>query len=151
MPGETDELKARFAAKVESIEVVETGNTPAIPSKDVEGKTFTRAKVEVSWSVENFGRNLPVLMSTLQGNLYELRQFTGLKLLDFKVPNIWSLQFRGPQFGVEGCRKIVQVGPERPMIGTIIKPSVGMTPEQTAEIVKQLLEAGIDLSIKTTN
>src|SRR6516162_11859822 len=30
------------------------------------------------------------------------------------------------------------------MIGTIIKPSVGLTPQQTAELVKTLAEAGID-------
>jgi len=31
-----------------------------------------------------------------------------------------------------------------PLIGTIIKPSVGLTPSQTADLVKRLCEAGID-------
>ena len=33
---------------------------------------------------------------------------------------------------------------DRPLIGTIIKPSVGLTPEQTAELVRALAEAGVD-------
>ena len=32
----------------------------------------------------------------------------------------------------------------RPLIGTIIKPSVGFGPEETADLVKVLCEAGID-------
>jgi ribulose-bisphosphate carboxylase large chain len=33
---------------------------------------------------------------------------------------------------------------KRPLIGTIIKPSVGLSPEQTADMVRVLAEAGID-------
>lgn len=143
VPGESEALKQRFAARVENIEVLETVSSPSIPSKTMAGQVFTRAKVEVSWSVENFGHNLPVLMSTLQGNLYELRQFTGLKLLDFDVPKLWSLWFRGPAFGIEGSRELTGVE-KRPLIGTIIKPSIGLSPEDTADIVRQLIHAGID-------
>ncbi len=32
----------------------------------------------------------------------------------------------------------------RPLIGTIIKPSIGLAPRQTAELVEQLVSAGID-------
>ncbi|MEM9645321.1 MAG: RuBisCO large subunit C-terminal-like domain-containing protein, partial [Planctomycetota bacterium] len=33
---------------------------------------------------------------------------------------------------------------DRPIIGTIIKPSVGLSPEQTGELVRELGDAGID-------
>src|SRR6185295_6059899 len=46
-------------------------------------------------------------------------------------------------FGIEGTRKLTGVT-DRPIIGTIIKPSVGLSPQQTAELVKTLAEAGID-------
>lgn len=143
VPGETEELKTRFAARVESIKPLETVTEPAIPgAKSGTGK-YHRATIEVSWSVENFGNNLPVLISTLQGNLYEITQFTGLKLMDIDLPDSYSEAFRGPKFGIEGCRKLTGVF-RRPLIGTIIKPSIGMTPEQTAALVKTLVEAGID-------
>ncbi|MCM8568476.1 ribulose-bisphosphate carboxylase large subunit family protein [Gramella jeungdoensis] len=143
VPGETEELKARFAAKVENIEELETVSNPSIPG-DSNSSSYKRARVSVSWSIENFQYNIPALISTLQGNLYELRQFTGLKLDDFDLPLSYSEKFRGPVFGGKGTKGLAGVEEGRPMIGTIIKPSVGMTPENTAEIVKELLKAGID-------
>ncbi|GAB3988230.1 ribulose-bisphosphate carboxylase large subunit family protein [Spirosoma daeguense] len=143
VPGETEELKSRFAARVESVTPLESVSEPAIPGAVSASGTYHRAIVTVSWSIENFGYNLPVLISTLQGNLYEIRQFTGLKLLDIDLPPSFADNYPGPAFGIDGCRKLTGVY-NRPLIGTIIKPSVGLSPEQTAELVKTLAGAGID-------
>jgi len=143
VPGETEELKQRFAARVESITPLEVVAEPAIPGVQILDGKYQRAMIEVSWSIENFGYNLPVLVSTLQGNLYELTQFTGLKLMDIDLPASYANAFTGPKFGIEGCRKLTNVY-NRPLIGTIIKPSIGMTPEQTAGLVETLALAGID-------
>lgn len=143
VPGETAELKARFAARVESVEHLETVTTPAIPGATSATGQYHRALVKVSWSIENFGYNLPLMISTLQGNLYEIRQFTGLKLMAIDIPHSFANHYRGPAFGIEGCRKLTGVY-NRPLIGTIIKPSIGLTPEQTAGMVQTLAEAGID-------
>ena len=144
VPGETAELKQRFAAKVESVELMETVNEPAIPGAASKKGKYHRAIVKVSWSIENFGYNLPVLVSTLQGNLYEITQFTGLKLMDIELPASYGDHYKGPVFGIEGCRQLTGVEKSRPLIGTIIKPSIGLSVEQTAEMVKTLAEAGID-------
>ncbi|HML20898.1 MAG TPA: ribulose-bisphosphate carboxylase large subunit family protein [Aggregatilinea sp.] len=144
VPGETDELKARFAARVEQIERLDEVPEPSLPGERVGNSAFTRARVTVSWSIENFGFNVPALMSTIQGNLYELRQFTGLKLDDFELPESYADHFKGPAFGLAGTKKLAGVEAGRPMIGTIIKPSVGLTPEYTADLVKTLAETGID-------
>ncbi len=143
VPGETEELKQRFAARVESVEVLETVTEPAIPGATSKDGKYHRAIVKVSWSIENFGYNLPVMVSTLQGNLYEITQFTGLKLMDIELPASFGVQFKGPAFGMEGCRQLTGVQ-GRPLIGTIIKPSIGLSVEQTASMVKTLAEAGID-------
>ncbi len=143
VPGETAELKQRFAARVEAVEELETVREPAIPGATSSSGLYHRARVRVSWSVENFGYNLPLLVSTLQGNLYEIRQFTGLKIMDIDVPASYAQHFAGPAFGVAGCRALTGVQ-GRPLIGTIIKPSIGLTPEQTAGLVQTLAEAGID-------
>lgn len=143
VPGETEALKERFAARVENITVLDIANSPAIPGVLSSGGKYQRAMIEVSWSIENFGYNLPVLVSTLQGNLYELTQFTGLKLMDLELPASYAGAFKGPKFGIAGCRELTGVH-GRPLIGTIIKPSIGMAPEQTAELVKTLATAGID-------
>lgn len=143
VPGETAELKHRFAARVDKITELETVATPALPTGRAPATDYRRAELAVSWPVENFGANLPALVSTVQGNLYELAQFSGLKLLDLDIPPSLAARYRGPQFGVAGCRRLTGVQ-GRPLIGTIIKPSVGLTPQQTADLVRTLVEAGID-------
>jgi ribulose-bisphosphate carboxylase large chain len=143
VPGETEELKQRFAARVESVEHLETIDTPAIPGAESKDGKYNRAIVKISWSIENFGYNLPVLISTLQGNLYEIKQFTGLKLMDIELPASYGKHYSGPNFGVDGCRKLTGVY-DRPLIGTIIKPSIGLTIEQTVTLVRTLADAGID-------
>ena len=143
VPGETEELKQRFAARVEKITPLEIVTEPSLPGcRSANGK-FQRAEIVVSWPVENFGFNLPALVSTIQGNLYELSQFSGLKLMDLELPQSFAKHFRGPKFVIGGCRQVTGVQ-NRPLIGTIIKPSIGLTPQQTAELVKVLAEAGID-------
>ncbi len=143
VPGETEELKERFAARVESIEHLETVDTAAIPGAESKTGNYHRAIIKVSWSIENFGYNLPVLVSTLQGNLYEITQFTGLKLMDIDLPESFSKHYAGAKFGIDGCRQLTNIY-NRPLIGTIIKPSIGLSIQQTADIVKTLAEAGID-------
>jgi len=143
VPDETEELKQRFAARVEKVTPLETVSTPSLPGGRHASGKFQRAEVIISWSVENMGHNLPVLVSTVQGNLYELSQFSGLKLMDLELPPSFARHFRGPKFGVTGCRELAKVE-GRPIIGTIIKPSIGLTPQQTAALVKTLAEAEID-------
>ena len=143
VPGETAELKQRFAARVEKITELESVATPSLPTGRPPAARYHRAEIAVSWSTENFGHNLPTIVSTLQGNLYELAQFSGLRLLDFDVPDALAAHFRGPAFGVAGTRRLTGVE-GRPLIGTIIKPSIGLSPDATAAMVRTLVEAGID-------
>ena len=148
VPGETDELRELYAARVEQI--VETGvvESPSLAGSGLpraHSGPFTRrtAEVTLSWPLENMGPSLPNLLATVAGNLFELKPFSGLKLLDVTLPPTFLSRYQGPQFGVSGTRQLTGVY-GRPVIGTILKPSVGMTPEQTAAQVKSLAEAGVD-------
>ncbi len=148
VPGETDELRERYAARVEEIVELGTVEKPSLPGaalpKEHAGKAVRRtAEVALSWPLENMGPSLPNLLATVAGNLFELKPFSGLKLLDVTLPPEFLDSYQGPQFGVEGTRRLTGVR-GRPLIGTIIKPSVGMTPEQTAAQVRMLAEAGVD-------
>jgi ribulose-bisphosphate carboxylase large chain len=147
VPGETDALRERFGARVERITELEPADAPSLAGSRAKGgaspRIYRRAEVVVSWSIENVGYNLPTLVSTVQGNLYELSHFSGLKLLDLDVPDSFARAFPGPRFGIAGTRRLTGVE-GRPMIGTIIKPSVGLSPDDTAALVAQLIAAGID-------
>lgn len=149
VPGETAELVENFAARVERIELLESIPEPSLPGHrggERHGSgPFQRAEVDISWPTHNVGNNLPTLISTSQGNLYELAQFSGLKLCDFELPSTYAANFRGPQFSVQGTRDLTGVtDANRPLVGTIIKPSIGLSPQQTAERVQALAAAGID-------
>jgi len=139
---ETPELKARSGARVERLEIQETSNTPSLPTP-TQSSRFTSCTLELSWPIENLGACLPTLMATVAGNLYELRSVTGLRILDLQLPASFAASYPGPAFGINGTRKLAGVA-HGPLIGTIIKPSVGLSAEQTAEQVRELVSGGID-------
>lgn len=147
IPGETPELKARAAARVERLETVGEVETPSLPGAGVPNGVveprWQQVQVTLSWPLGNLGPSLPNLMATVAGNLFELKRISGLRLLDIRLPNAFAQTYAGPQFGTVGTRRLAGVF-DRPLVGTIIKPSVGMDAEQTAALVKTLAEAGID-------
>ncbi|HYW44940.1 MAG TPA: ribulose-bisphosphate carboxylase large subunit family protein [Bryobacteraceae bacterium] len=142
VPGETDELRERHRARVERIEERETVASPSLPGA-APGNRYRRAEVELSWPLSNMGPSLPNLLATVAGNLFELKPFSGLRLLDLSLPEEFLERYCGPQFGVAGTRRLCGVG-QGPIIGTIIKPSVGLSPDATAEMMRSLAEGGID-------
>jgi ribulose-bisphosphate carboxylase large chain len=148
VPGETEELKARARAKVTQITRLDSVDEPGLPGgrmpKTGAGPLqYQRAEITLSFPFANMGANLPTLVATVCGNLYELSDHSGCKLLDLELPPAFGEKYPGPQFGVAGTRKLAGVY-DRPIIGTIVKPSVGLSPAQTAELVRELGEAGID-------
>lgn len=147
VPGQTQELQDRSAARVESLQELDSAPAPSLPGarrpKGAAEPLYRRAEVTVSWPLSNLGPSLPNLLATVAGNLFELQQFSGLKLLDVRLPGAFRDRYQGPAFGTPGTRRLS--GVERlPLAGTIIKPSVGMDAESTAEMVRQLAVGGID-------
>ncbi|EON76670.1 Putative ribulose-1,5-bisphosphate carboxylase, Type III [Lunatimonas lonarensis] len=142
IPGETGELMEKYAAKIEELEELETVDQPALPHAK-KGTPIRRARVKLSWPVENIGPNLPNLMATVAGNLFELAPFSGLKLLDIRLPDSFESVYPGPGFGIGGTYKKIGIS-DRPIIGTIIKPSVGLDAALTAKQVSTLIDAGLD-------
>jgi ribulose-bisphosphate carboxylase large chain len=132
LPAETPALRARHAATVVAVE--NRGERAG-------GVRIASAVLDIP--AENVGASLPQLVATLAGNVFELRDPLALRLVDFSLPGELERAFPGPAFGVAGSRAHCGVY-GRPLIGTIVKPSVGLTPQQTADLVAELAEAGID-------
>ena len=147
LPGETEQLKERSRARVVRIHSMPPTLEPTLRSAYVDRRggsdVFHRAEIEIAFPVENVGPNLVALLSTVAGNLFELGDVTGLRLLDLDLPADYASQFLGPAFGIDGTRRMAGVH-GRPIIGTIVKPSIGLTAEQTAKLVDELCGAGID-------
>ena len=143
VPGETHELKERSAARVERCSIVGKNRAPSLPGAASPSDTYTTATATLSWPLANMGPSLPNLVATVAGNLFELNQFSGLRITDIRLPAEFSQAYEGPSFGVEGTRRLASVF-GRPLIGTIIKPSVGLDPPATADLAATLIDAGID-------
>lgn len=145
--GETDELRARAAAEVLSVEPEGEAAAPTLASAYVERKArggpFRRARVRIAYPVANIGRNLPTLAATVSGNLYDIGEITGLKLLSLDIPAAYRERYPVPALGIAGTRASLGVT-DRPVFGTIIKPNVGMRPGEIATLVDMLCAAGVD-------
>lgn len=142
IPGETMALHERSGAQIEDISVLTIETKPSLPGS-ITGTAYQRAKVTLSWPLENIGTDLVNLTATIAGNLFELQEFSGLRILDIRLPAQFLSAYYGPKFGITGTRKMAGVE-EGAIIGTIIKPSIGLNAEETAQLVSTLCEAGID-------
>ncbi|MGI4799584.1 MAG: ribulose-bisphosphate carboxylase large subunit family protein [Janthinobacterium lividum] len=146
LSSDDDPRVQRQAASV--VRVVHTGDAsaPSLPGAAVpKGATsvWRRGEVVLSWPLDTIGASLPNLLATVAGNLFELQQLSAIRLRELSLPRAFLDRYPGPAFGVEGTRRLA--GVQRvPLLGTIIKPSVGLDAEQTAEIVAQLVDGGID-------
>lgn len=143
LPLETEALQSRHGARVESIQPLGLVDEPSLPGATSTKDRWRQATVEVSYPVENIGPDLPNLRTMLAGNLFELQELSGIRLLDVAVPPSFAKAFPGPAYGIEGTRDAVDVT-DGPIIGTIIKPSVGLSPTETAEVVRSVVNAGVD-------
>lgn len=140
LPGETEALKARYAARVETIVPLPDADRPGFPT-DAPGP-FHRADVTIAWPLDAIGTDIAALMTIAVGGVYAIRGLTGVRVMDFDLPPDFACH-PGPQFGIAGSRRLMGV-PEGPMIASIIKPSLGLSPEDTAQLVQTLCEAGVD-------
>jgi ribulose-bisphosphate carboxylase large chain len=145
--GETDALRQRARAIVEQIDELEPVEAPSLSNawlaRRGTGGPWRRARVRISFPVANVGANLATLASVVAGNLFDLGEVTGLRLDAIHLPLAYRRRFSGPAQGVAGTRRLAGV-PQGPLVGSIIKPNVGLSAGDTAALVARLCEAGLD-------
>ncbi len=105
--------------------------------------------IKIAYPLELFDPEIggiPNLLSIVAGNLFGLAGLDRVKLLDVIFPQNYVKSFPGPQFGIEGIRKLVgTTSNRRPHVGTIIKPKVGLNPDDTAKVAYEAGSGGLDL------
>jgi ribulose-bisphosphate carboxylase large chain len=99
----------------------------------------------IAYPVElfEFG-NMPNILSSVSGNVFGLKALMNLRLLDIEFPPKLIKSFKGPQFGIEGIRKLLRV-PKRPLLGTIIKPKLGLRTVDHAKLAYESWAGGCDI------
>ena len=107
-------------------------------------KGTKRAVFQIAYPTAAWDRrpNFPMMMLGPAGNCFIFSN--AFRLLDVSFPPSIAQHFPGPKFGIEGVREILGVY-DRPLVLHIIKPKMGMTPEQTAEQCYRTAIGGVDL------
>ncbi len=88
--------------------------------------------------------NMPNILSSIAGNVFGLRALENLRLIDIDFPSKLVKSFKGPQFGIEGIRRLLKVY-DRPLVGTIIKPKLGLKTADHAKVAYEGWSGGCDI------
>jgi ribulose 1,5-bisphosphate carboxylase large subunit-like protein len=141
VPGETEELKSRVAARVVGVRNLEPAAMPSFPQSGP--GPFNRGEAEIDFPLDAVGTDLAALMTIAIAGVFSIKGFSGVRVVGMKLPEAFGKAHPGPQFGIAGTRALTGVS-GRPIIGTIVKPALGLRPHETADLVTGLVEADVD-------
>ncbi len=102
-------------------------------------------RVRIAYPIKLFELgNLPEIMSSIGGNIYGMKAVKGLLWEDITIPQKMLRSFKGPKYGIKGLRKYLGVK-KRPLLGTIVKPKVGLNEEKHARVAYEAWIGGCDI------
>lgn len=87
--------------------------------------------------------NAPNILSSIAGNIFGMKIVNNLRLEDISLPKSLLKSFKGPKYGIEGIRKFMKVK-DRPFLGTIVKPKLGLNSTDHAEVAFEAWLGGCD-------
>lgn len=101
--------------------------------------------VKIAYTNELFeADNLPQILSAIAGNIFGMKVLKYLRLLDISFPKSIVSAYKGPKFGIDGIRKLTKIE-NRPLLGTIVKPKVGLNEIEHANVCGQAWSGGLDI------
>jgi 2,3-diketo-5-methylthiopentyl-1-phosphate enolase len=127
LAGETDLIRKRHAGRV-----MRTWEIP-----DGEARAWG---IEIAYPTHNMADQIPLLLATVYG---ECASWRDLKLTDLQLPEAFVTAFKGPGVGLEGIRELVGAM-DRPLLVTILKPAIGLTPVESAALFYEAAIGGSD-------
>jgi len=107
---------------------------------NIDGNNF-----QVAYPIELFEPgNMPNILSSVAGNVFGLRALKNLRLNNIHLPLELVRSFKGPKYGVTGIRRLLNVQ-GRPLVGTIIKPKLGLKTMDHAKVAYEAWVGGCDI------
>jgi len=95
--------------------------------------------INTDWQTDGISH----LLCQLMGGHVDIDIITRCRLIKLELPKTVTKHFLGPKFGLSGFRKFTgQYG--KPLFGSIVKPKIGITPEVLLEMIKQMVDGGVD-------
>jgi ribulose-bisphosphate carboxylase large chain len=100
--------------------------------------------VKIAYPSQLFEKgNAPNILSSIAGNIFGMKAVKNLRLEDIKIPKSILNSFYGPKYGIKGIRKIMKVK-NRPLLGTIVKPKLGLKTRDHAKVAYDAWVNGCD-------
>jgi len=127
---ETLEVRGKYGAKI--LRIMGSG-----------GSGF----VEIAYNASNYDPEIggiANLLSDIAGNLFDMNIVDKVKLVDIRLPSHWARAHPGPKFGIEGVRELAGAEGGRPLIGTIMKPNLGLDTKAYAKLAYETALGGLD-------
>jgi ribulose-bisphosphate carboxylase large chain len=101
--------------------------------------------VKIAYPVELFERgNMSNILSSIAGNVFGMRNLKNLRLNDVHFPSKLIKSFKGPKYGIQGIRKLLRIS-KRPLLGTIVKPKLGLKTEDHVKVAYEAWVGGCDI------
>lgn len=83
------------------------------------------------------------MLCQLMGGHVDIDIITKCRLIKLELPETVTKHFLGPKFGMNGFRKLTGQY-NKPLLGGIVKPKIGISPKTLLEMVKQMVDGGVD-------
>lgn len=107
--------------------------------------SISKKSIKIAYPQELFEKgNMPQILSSIAGNIFGIKLAKNLRLNDVTFPSTIINSFLGPKFGIQGVRKIIGVK-KRPLVGTIVKPKLGLNEIEHANVAYNAWVGGCDI------
>lgn len=141
-----EDFRPLHAARVIGFDVLGELDQISYPVKHSKSGKIHACRVTIAHPHCNFGPKLPNLLTAVCG---EGTFFTPgvpvVKLMDIQFPDSYLAEFAGPKFGIEGLRNVLNAH-NRPIFFGVVKPNIGLSPEEFSEIAYQSWLGGLDIA-----
>lgn len=95
------------------------------------------------WRLFDRDGNVQNILTYIVGNVLGMKEVSAIKLLDVWFPPAFLEQYDGPSYTLDDMRKYLDVF-NRPILGTIVKPKMGLTSAEYAEVCYDFWKGGGD-------
>lgn len=112
--------------------------------KELQNKTAGDVKIafpiiNTDWDTDGISH----LLCQLMGGHIDIDLVQKCRLIKLDLPNSVTKHFKGPKFGISGMRKLTGQY-NKPLFGAIVKPKIGISPDTLLDMVKELVDGGVD-------
>jgi ribulose-bisphosphate carboxylase large chain len=95
--------------------------------------------INTDWETDGISH----LLCQIMGGHVDINLIKKCRVIGLFLPDNVTKHFLGPKFGISGMRKFTNQY-NKPLLGAIIKPKTGISPQTLLDMVKELVEGGVD-------